>query len=121
MGFRERKALLLSAILLKQCRVPRTLNFACFRTKDCTSSSNRAEVRFSVPYSRFPAQFFNLSPSVIHANRGAIAGVTISTEAVLRNRRLFMIVSRGRGPSFRLLKHRCTSREPPFYLALSSA
>src|SRR4030095_3093159 len=91
MGFKERKALLVSAILLKQCRVPRTLNFACLRTKDCTSSSERAEVRFSVPYSRFPAQLFNLSPSAVHANRGAIAGVAISKEAVLRNRRLFMM------------------------------
>src|SRR5215475_3554177 len=90
MGFSERKTFLLSAILLKQCRVPRTLNFTCFRTKDCTSSSERPEVRFSVPYSRLPAQFFSLSPAA-QEKRGATAGAAISRDAVLRNRRLFMV------------------------------
>src|SRR5215468_11232591 len=90
MGLSDRKALLLSAILLKQCRVPRTLKRECLRTKDCTSSSAWAECRFSVPYSRLPAQFFNLSPAV-QANRRAMAGAAINRDAVRRKRRLFMV------------------------------
>src|SRR6476660_8537695 len=69
----ESRLNLLSAMLLKQCRVPSTLRWLCFLTKSRACSSELAEYRFSVLYSRLPAQFFNLSPAILpsfaHANR----------------------------------------------------
>src|SRR5207248_8660993 len=59
-GFIDRNCLVLSATLLKQWRVPRTFNFACLLTNSRASSTELAVYKFSVPYSKLPAQFFNL-------------------------------------------------------------
>src|SRR5713101_8551078 len=81
---RERRLYLLSAMLLKQWRVPSTFNRLCFFTKSRACSSELAEYRLSVLYSRLPAQFFNLSPDIlspdIQENRGETTGAGRKTE-----------------------------------------
>src|SRR6266436_8113085 len=93
-GFKERKSWVLSAMLLKQWRVPSTFNRLCFFTKSRACSSELAEYRLSVLYSRLPAQFFNLSPDIlspdIQANRGETTGAASITEESLIKVLLFM-------------------------------
>src|SRR5258708_40359165 len=84
----ERKSYLLSAMLLKQWRVPSTFSWLCFFTKSRACSSELAEYRLSVLYSRLPAQFFNLSDdflsSDIQAKMGEIKGVAnIADESLI--------------------------------------
>src|SRR5229473_6433414 len=91
---RERRLYLLSAMLLKQWRVPSTFSWLCFFTKSRACSSELAECRLSVLYSRLPAQFFNLSPAIfspdIQANSGEMKGVANITEESLIKVLLFM-------------------------------
>src|SRR6266571_8715210 len=94
-GFNERRLSELSAMSLKQWRVPRTFNLVCFLTNSCTRSSEWAGYRRSVPYSRLPAQFFGFSPDA-QARRGETTGAATSAEESLRKARLFMV--RGRYP-----------------------
>src|SRR5437879_11226073 len=68
MSFRERNCSLLSAMELKQWRVPSTFNRSCLRTNSRTCPTDLGEYTLSVPYSRFPAQFFSLS-GYAHMNR----------------------------------------------------
>src|SRR5438309_10549373 len=75
-GFSERRFCVLSAMSLKQWRVPRTLSLLCFLTNSCTCSSELAEYKRSVPYSRLPAQFFSLLLDA-QANRGEMTGLAI--------------------------------------------
>ena len=56
---------LLSAMLLKQWRVPSTFSWLCFFTKSRARSNELAEYKLSVLYSRLPAQFFNLSAAIL--------------------------------------------------------
>src|SRR6266436_5448316 len=93
-GFKERKSWVLSAMLLKQWRVPSTFNRLCFFTKSRACSSELAEYKLSVLYSRLPAQFFNLSPAIlssailfldIQANSGEMKGVAnIADESLIK-------------------------------------
>ena len=68
-GFKERKSFLLSAMVLKQWRVPSTFNLVCFLIKVRTCSRDDAGYRVSVPYSILPAQFVSFL-SGDRANRG---------------------------------------------------
>src|SRR2546426_6829972 len=86
-GFSERRFCVLSAMSLKQWRVPRTLSLLCFLTNSCTCSRELAEYRRSVPYSRLPAQFLSLSPDA-QARRGETTGAAISAEESLMKVRL---------------------------------
>src|SRR5215467_4636863 len=52
---------LLSAMRLKQWRVPSVLKLECLRTKSCIAATESAEATFSVLYSIFPAQFVSFS------------------------------------------------------------
>src|SRR6267378_3277350 len=88
-GFKESRLWVLSAMLLKQWRVPRTLRLLCRLTNSRTCSSELAGYRRSVLYSRLPAQFFSLSGAA-QVSRGGRAGAAISAEKSLRNDRLFM-------------------------------
>src|SRR6266581_4320504 len=88
-GFNERRLSELSAMSLKQWRVPRTFNLRCFLTNSCTRSSERAGWRRSVPYSRLPAQFLSFSPDA-QAMRGETTGAATIAEESLRKARLFM-------------------------------
>src|SRR6185437_15347550 len=60
---RDRNSVVVLAMSLKQCFVPRTLNLGFAFTKRRTSSVLAAEYRRSLPYSRFPAQLANLCSS----------------------------------------------------------
>src|SRR5467141_28097 len=91
-GFRDRKLSVLSAMLLKQWRVPSTFNLCCFLTYFRTSSSELAESKRSVLYSRLPAQFFSLS-CVAQANSGEIAGLAITAEKSLIKVLLFIALA----------------------------
>src|ERR1700730_6769238 len=87
--FKERRLWVLSAMLLKQWRVPSTFNLLCFLTNCRTCSSELAEYKRSVPYSKFPAQFFSLSPD-IQANRGEMTGLAAIAEESLIKVLLFI-------------------------------
>jgi len=50
----------LSAILLKQWRVPRTFSLFCVLTNSQTCSTELAGYKLSVLYSKLPAQFVSL-------------------------------------------------------------
>src|SRR5579863_6321777 len=97
-GFRERNCSELLAMLLKQCRVPRTLNFFCFLTKSCTCCRESAVVSCSVPYSRLPAQFLSLL-LCDQASSEESAGLVSAAEQSLRNVLLSMRVSEPPGPN----------------------
>src|SRR5580658_3263025 len=87
-GFKERKASLLSAMLLKQWREPRTFSLGCFLTKSWTCSWDLAAWRFSVLYSRLPAQLVSLSGAA-QAKRRETVGMAIVAEESFRKVRLF--------------------------------
>src|SRR5271154_7018353 len=89
-GRTERNWSVLLAMVLKQCRVPRTFSLLCFATNARTSSSEFAEYRRSVPYSKLPDQFFSLS-SGMAASSGEMIGVAIIAEESLINVLLFMV------------------------------
>src|SRR5277367_2859327 len=88
-GFRERKASLLSAMLLKQWREPRTFSLGWDFTKDGISSRDLAVWTLSVLYSRLPAQLVSLS-GLAQERRRETAGVAIVAEESFRKVRLFM-------------------------------
>src|SRR5271163_654493 len=89
-GLRERKASLLSAMLLKQWREPRTLNFDWDFTKEGISSRDLAVWTLSVEYSRLPAQLVRLSGAA-QAERREMVELAIVAEESLRKVRLFMV------------------------------
>ena len=86
---------MLSAMLLKQWRVPSTFNLCCFLTYFRTSSSELAEYKRSVLYSRLPAQFDSLS-FVARAKRGEITGLVIIAEKSLIKVLLFIAMVQAR-------------------------
>src|SRR6202034_504721 len=59
-GFSDKKLESLSAIELKQCRVPSTFNLLSERKIDCACSIDEASSRRSVPYTILPAQLVSL-------------------------------------------------------------
>src|ERR1700722_14189830 len=89
-GRTDRNWSVLLAMVLKQCRVPRTFSLLCLATNARTSSREFAEYRRSVPYSRLPDQFFSLS-SGMAASSGEMIGVAIIAEESLMNVLLFMV------------------------------
>src|SRR5207244_9021579 len=78
-------------MLLKQWRVPSTFNLCCSLTYFRTCSSELAEYKRSVLYSRLPAQFFSLSFAA-QAKRGEITGLAISAEKSLIKVLLFIAI-----------------------------
>src|SRR5262249_53752350 len=88
-GLKDRNWFVLSAILLKQWRVPRTFKFACLRTKSCACSRELAVDKCSVPYSTLPAQFFSLIFGS-SLRSGETAGAAASPEKSLMKLLLFM-------------------------------
>src|SRR4029077_8370799 len=73
----ESRLWVLSAMLLKQCRVPSTFRLLCFLTNSRTCSREVAGYRFCVLYSRLPAQFVSFSPDA-QESKGAIRGLANS-------------------------------------------
>src|SRR5215469_9565103 len=112
---REMNCRLLSAILLKQWRVPRTVRLFCFLADSRTLSWVRAEYRFSVLYSKLPAQFLSFSPAA-HAKRGARKGLPIREEQTLRKDRLFIGAH-----SLDRIKDRIVRRHNPRKVSLTKA
>jgi len=76
--FNERNSFELSAMSLKQWRVPRTFSLLCALTKSRTSSGERAEYNRSVPYARLPAQLVNFSDA--QAKTGESSGLAAAAE-----------------------------------------
>src|ERR1700730_181801 len=89
-GLTDRNSSVLFAIVLKQCRVPSTFSLLCFGTNSRTCSSDSAEYKRSVPYSRLPAQFFSFS-SCVAAINGERIGLAAIAEVSLINVLLFMV------------------------------
>jgi len=84
---------LLSAILLKQWRVPRALSLVCDLTKLRICSTELAVATRSVLNSKLPDQFLSFS-SGMALRSGAITGVAAIADASLRKRRLCMAAVR---------------------------
>src|SRR2546430_3018148 len=80
--FNERKCCLLSAMWLKQWRVPSTFNWLCFFTNSRTCSSEFAEYRSSVLYSKLPAQFLSLSSGTQAKRRETTGPATVADRNV---------------------------------------
>src|SRR6266576_1149498 len=91
MVFAERNSLVVSAILLKQWRVPSTFRLRRFLTNSCMFFSEVAEYCFSVLYSRLPAQFFSLLSD--DSNSGEIIRLVSAAEQTFRNVLLFIVFS----------------------------
>src|SRR6266478_878713 len=87
--FKDRKLSVLSAMLLKQWRVPNTFSLLRFLTQPRTCSSEFAVYRRSVLYSRLPAQFLSLTLAV-QVRRGETAGLAITAEKNLIKVLLFI-------------------------------
>src|SRR6266566_2137213 len=87
--FNERSSFELSAMSLKQCRVPRTFNLLCSLTKFRTSSGERAEYNRSVPYARLPAQLVNFSDA--QEKTGESSGLAAAAEQSRMKVRLFKV------------------------------
>src|ERR1043166_3419685 len=68
----DKNVSLLSAIVLKQCRVPSTFSLPVFLTYSFASARDFAAYQLSVLYSIFPAQFFGLSSTLLFAPIPAI-------------------------------------------------
>src|SRR6266481_7810648 len=92
-AFIERNWSWLSAMWLKQWRVPSTFSLLCLRTNSCTASTEPAENTRSVPYSTFPAQLWSFS-SAAQAVSLERNGLAIAAEQILRKVLLFMAVLR---------------------------
>src|SRR5579859_5438043 len=92
-AFIERNWSWLSAIWLKQWRVPSTFSLFCLRTNSCTSSTVPAENTRSVPYSTFPAQLWSFS-SEAQAVSLERNGLAIAAEQILKKVLLFMAALR---------------------------
>src|SRR6266576_4764077 len=90
-AFIERNSLVVSAMLLKQWRVPSTFRLRRFLTNSCMFFSEVAEYCFSVLYSRLPAQFFSLLSD--DANSGEIIRLVSAAEQTFRNVLLFIVFS----------------------------
>src|SRR5450755_1782060 len=78
-GLREIKLSLLSAIVLKQWRVPSTFILLYFFTISATCSTDSAGYNLSVLYSILPAQFLIFSPGISLIN-GENKGAAMSVE-----------------------------------------
>src|SRR5215469_13340903 len=83
----DRKECALSAIVLKQWRVPSTFRFGCFTTRFLTCSTESAENNCSVLYWTLPAQLVSLSPNA-QESKVESTGVSVNMEHSLRNIRL---------------------------------
>src|SRR5215468_2081159 len=81
---------LLSAMRLKQWRVPRVLNCECLRTKSWIAATEFAEATVSVLYSMLPAQFVSFSGD---ANAEISSGMVAAAVQSLMNVRFFMSAS----------------------------
>src|SRR5450432_3679497 len=88
---REIKLSLLSAMVLKQWRVPSTFTLLYFFTKSITCSIDSGTYSLSVLYSILPAQFFILSAGNSFTN-GENNGVVISAEDNLIKVRFFIFI-----------------------------
>src|SRR5450432_2965970 len=88
-GRTDRNSSVLLAMVLKQCRVPSTLSLLCLATNSRTCSTEFAEYKRSVPYSRLPDQFFGFS-SGMAASSGEMIGVAIIADESLINVLLFI-------------------------------
>src|SRR5215467_658633 len=85
----ESSSSLLSAMLLKQWRVPSTLKCSCLRTKSCAWANDVALVSCWLLYSRLPDQLVSFSVG-IQANKGETKRLAITAEDSLRKVLLFM-------------------------------
>ena len=81
----------MSAMSLKQWRVPRTFSLLCSLTKLRTSSGERAEYNRSVPYARLPAQLVDFSDA--QAKTGEKSGLAAAAEKSRMKVRLFKVPS----------------------------
>src|SRR3569833_3169323 len=72
----QSRSSLLSAMVLKQCRVPSAFSLGSFFTSACTSSTVLGYCTLSVLYVRLPAQFFRRC-RCDQPLRGDIIGVAI--------------------------------------------
>ena len=81
---------LLSAIVLKQCLVPRALRRGVFFIKALTASADDGLVILSVLYVRLPAQFFNFSEGIQPFN-GRIIGAAARVDERRRKDFLFIL------------------------------
>src|ERR1700730_2989525 len=81
-AFRDRRWLVLSAILLKQWRVPSTFSLFWALTNSRTCSTELAGYKFSVLYSKLPAQFVTLEAGS-RAKSGDTTGPAIIAERIL--------------------------------------
>src|SRR5207302_9113277 len=89
----ERNSEGVSAILLKQWRVPSTLSFFRFLTKSWTSLTDFAEYNLSVPYSILPAQLVSLSLDD-HVSSGESTRLVSTAEQAFRKVLLFIFPPR---------------------------
>src|SRR5205814_3430647 len=94
-GFKEKELFVLFAILLKPWRVSSPFYLCCSFTYFRTSSSELAEYKRSVLYSRLPAQFDSLS-FVARAKRGETTGLAIIAEKSLIKVLLFIAMVQAR-------------------------
>src|SRR5271154_1415091 len=99
MGCSERKQSLLSAMWLKEWRVPRTLSLLLLFTWSRTCCSELVGYRRSVPYSILPAQFLSLS-AVAHANAREAEGTASAAVRSFMKALLFIarVLGGGLGP-----------------------
>ena len=82
--FNERKCCLLSAMRLKQWRVPSTFNWLRFFTNSRTCSSEFAECKSWVLYSKLPAQFLSLSSGIQAKRRETRGPATVADRSLIK-------------------------------------
>src|SRR2546430_9501039 len=92
-GLSERNSALVSAIVLKQWRVPSPLSLFRFLTKSCTSFTDFAEYSLWVPYSILPAQLVSLSLDD-HVSSGESTRLVSTAEQAFRKVLLFIFPPR---------------------------
>ena len=92
---RDKNSLSVLAISLKQCRVPKTLNWELAATNRRTSDIDIAAYRRSVLYSRFPAQFVNLCSDVHENVRGHNAVIAVPKRDLIKVRFFKFVVLLG--------------------------
>src|SRR5205807_9966187 len=80
----ERNCCFLSAMRLKQWRVPSTFNWLCFFANSRTCSSEFAEYRSPVLYSKLPAQFLNLSSGTQVRRRETTGPATVADRSFIK-------------------------------------
>src|SRR5215471_14791646 len=75
----DKKECALSAMVLKQWRVPSTFRCGCLMTRFLTCSGESAENNASVLYWTLPAQFISLSPNA-QESKVESTGVSVNNE-----------------------------------------